>query len=337
MLSSYFEADQTVFPTQNFYNNILSVDHNEDIFNKKGMVIISSYDAISTSICRQMTTYYNHFKNLQIDYAGILKNQDPKAIDLIINELNSKSIIPVFVGISAEIAGQISASLQSGMVQIANKINNLTHPTAYIRSNFLGYQRHLCGLDDIHEIEQHLYDSMSLGKIRTYPHLTEPVLRDVSIIHLDLSSIRLADCPGCADGLPTGLNAEELCQLMKYSGMSSQLKSFFINTDNLTDDSKQIHHLIAESIWYFAEGLNHRTKDHPFLSSDSSEFIVYSESLEEDLIFLKNNQTQKWWIKKPDSNPPRYMAVSYEEYQSSIGEEIAERIMKFINENRDSA
>ncbi|MBK9583558.1 MAG: hypothetical protein IPO48_17145 [Saprospiraceae bacterium] len=73
------------------------------------------------------------------------------------------------------------------------------------------------------------------------------------------------------------------------------------------------------------------------MSSDFSEFIVYSESLEEDLIFLKNNQTQKWWIKKPDSNPPRYMAVSYEEYQSSIGEEIAERIMKFINENRDSA
>ena len=86
MLSSYFEADQTVFPTQYFYNNILSVDHNEDIFNKKGMVIISSHDAIATSICRQMTTYYNHFKNLQIDYAGILKNQDPKAIDLIINE-----------------------------------------------------------------------------------------------------------------------------------------------------------------------------------------------------------------------------------------------------------
>ena len=334
MLLSYFEADPNDFSSQLFFSNILGKDQDIEIFNKNGLAIIASNDPISKGIASKLSSYHTHFKNLQINYLGILKNQEPKIIEFIIRDLNLKSVIPVFIGFSAEITGHIAATLQSEMVQIGNKINNLTHPTAFIRSNFLGYQRHLCALDDIHEIEHHLYDSMSLGKIRTYPHLTEPVLRDVSIIHLDLSSIRLADCPGCVDGLPTGLNAEELCQLMKYGGMSSQLQSLLINTTNLTQDSNQIHHLVAESIWYFAEGLNHRSKDHPALSSDFSEFIVYSESIEDDLIFLKNNLTQKWWIKKPETNPPKYMAVSYEEYQSSIGENVSERIMKFNNESR---
>lgn len=331
MFSGSFSNDPLFNVHQQFYNKVIDQDTSFPTANK-GVSIIINQAEINSSIANTLGTYCNHFKNINIIYAGkINENQELASL---ITAFEKYSIIPIFIGFDAEIVGNIAASMQIEMVQIANKINHLTHASTFIRSNYLGYQRHLCDLDDVMEIENHHCNSMSLGKIRTYPALTEPVLRDTSLLHLNLSVVRSADCPACSESLPTGLNAEELCQLMKYAGMSNHLKAFFISTENLSAQYNVTGvQLLAVSIWYLLEGINHQSKDHPKHSTDFSEFLVFSQELDLDLIFIRHNQTHKWWLKLHCGSEYKYLATTYEEYQTSASEEVADRIRKFLHEH----
>lgn len=331
MFSNSFIPDPNFNVHQNFYTQVLDQNESAPSFGKGALIIINR-DSINSGIANTLGSFCNHFKNISITFAGALNND--QNLPILISELSKKSIIPIFIGFDAESAGEIAAQMQVKLVQIANKINNLTHPSFFIKSRYLGYQRHICDLDDVMEIENHHCNSMSLGKIRTYPAMTEPVLRDIQLLHLNLSVVRAADCPSCGDALPTGLNAEELCQIMKYAGMANHLKAFFISTDNISNqDNQSAVQLLAESIWYFLEGINHQCKDHPKLSKDFSEFLIFSQELDIDLTFIRHNQSHKWWLKYPNGAEFSYLAATYDEYQSCASDEISDRVRKFIHEN----
>ena len=64
------------------------------------------------------------------------------------------------------------------------------------------------------------FDSHRLGIIRSNSSEMEPVLRNTNLFAMDMSAVRYADAPGCANASPNGLNGEDACQLAYYAGLS---------------------------------------------------------------------------------------------------------------------
>lgn len=317
--------------------NIFNVQHLDGIeFNGlkgPGIAFITSNSNLSHEIRLNLIKFKNHFKNITIYDLGTLKEVEEKSIIELTSYLDAYNIVPVFVGIDVNTAGSLAVENIKNITLISNHIELIEYKNSTTSVNHLAYQRHLCSLNDIYEIEENLYNALSLGKLRSFPAQLEPTLRDTQILHVNLDCMRFSDAPNTNGTLPSGLNAEELCQIMKYVGTADDLTAVFFSCDIIADKYQPEASLIAESVWYFMEGVNMSLPDHPSKSTDFSAFIVHSTSLDDDLEFLKHNQTSKWWLCHTSENQMRhYLACSYDEYQMSVSEEVPDRLLKFINE-----
>lgn len=319
------DRDKDIFFTHS--NNL----GNENFsFSTKGIAFITDRTIFSSNVRKCIENFKNHFKNISLYDAGIVEKKDSDSLSSLIHVLNQKGIIPFFIGIDLDILGNVCPILNSNLYQISNKITNITNTSNFVKNNFIAYQRHLCELDDIFEIEDNYYNALSLGKIRTYPYLVEPVARDCQLLHINLDAFRSSECPNIIGTLPTGLNAEELCQLMKYLGSANDLKAICFNSCEL-DGTIESSKLIAEALWYFAEGMNlQQNYDHPSKNPDYSQFTITTDA--EDIEFIKNNTTLRWWVKKTAGNQSLYMACAFEEYEICVSKgEPTDRIQKFLN------
>ncbi len=317
--------------TQSLFTHTNHTNNQEFTFDHKGIAFITDHTLFSASVRKSIENFKNHFKNITIYDAGIADNLQSSQLTTLFRHLNQKKIVPFILGIDLESLADVSIALNSQIFQLSNKISNITSDKKLIHNNFIGYQRHLCELEDIYEIENNYYNAASLGKIRTYPYLVEPVIRDCQLLHVSLDAIKSSECPGIPGSLPTGLNAEELCQLMKYVGTANNLKAVCINTYDITQNTDAAS-LIAEALWYFAEGMNlQQNHDHPAINPDSSSFIVTNSSLDDDLLFYKNNITHRWWVKKSIDNTASYLPCAYEEYENCVNNDIPDRIYKFMH------
>ena len=326
-------------------NNITSgYESKENIFNVKyekgfpfqgftgqGVSLITSNSTTCHALRNNLANFNNHFRNITIYDLGSIKDLSDAAIFSLTNYLNEFHIIPVFTGINIKFAGALAVENSSKITLISNHLELIEYKNTITNVNHIAYQRHLCSLNDIYEIEENMYNALSLGKMRSHPSLLEPILRDTEVLYVNLDCMRNADAPDIKGCLPTGLNSEELCQIMKNVGTADNLKAVFIDYQLNSNQYDVEANLIAEAIWYFMEGANMNLKDHPSYSSDFSSFIVHSENLGMDLQFIKNNLTAKWWLRHVMTGRDNiYLACSYDEYQLSVGEEVPERLVKFI-------
>ena len=317
--------------TQSFFTHTNHTGNQEFTFEHKGIAFITDHKPFSASVRKSIENFKNHFKNIAIYDAGVADNLQSAQLTTLILHLNQKKIVPFILGVDLESLADVSIELNSHIFQLSNKITNITSEKKLIHNNFIGYQRHLCELEDIYEIENNYYNAASLGKIRTYPFLAEPVIRDCRLLHISLDTVKSSECPGIPGTLPTGLSAEELCQLMKYTGTANDLKAVCIKPYDIIQNTDAAG-LIAEALWYFAEGMNlQQNHDHPAANPDNSRFIVTDPSLADDLLFFKNNITHRWWVKKSNENEDHYLPCAYEEYESCVNNDIPDRIYKFMH------
>jgi len=77
--------------------------------------------------------------------------------------------------------------------------------------------------------------------------------------------------------------------------------------------------LAAQIIWFFLEGFSQKQYETPSLNESNSGQIYpiscQSYRLEDDLIFIKSNLTDRWWIEiNAEQDEMQYIAVSHEDY-----------------------
>ena len=170
---------------------------------------------------------------------------------------------------------------------------------------------------------------LSLGTLRVNKRILEPILREVNYLHFDLAALRYADCQGKSGILPTGLYAEEACQIMRYVGEGLKLKLISIDTSGLDEACAIEASLVAELIWYLHEGMEQKSIDHPALSSDFKEFVIEMNEIDHSLIFLQSNKSGKWWLQKEKSSH-QYISCAYEEYEQTINNDLPDRLLKLL-------
>ena len=177
------------------------------------------------------------------------------------------------------------------------------------------------------------FETYRIGQIRTDITEAEPIVRNADLLTVDISAIRQSDAPGNASASPNGFYGEEICQVMMYAGLSDKLSGLGIYEFNPDlDRNGQTSHLIAQMIWFFAEGIGNRKFDTPLTNQQN--YITYRvaiSDLENEITFIKSSKSDRWWMKLPvELSKNRYMnqhliPCSYKDYQQACSDVVPER------------
>ena len=318
---------------ENISSYFSSVYHSKEEFPNLENAKIAVF-TIGSDFCdlvrNKMNLLFNHFTTTIVDIGNLTSNNS-SSIYQVISELQDGYILPVLVGIDQTMFIDFCKAMSlENKLEIAAHVSNLAIcPTENYFIENIGYQRHLNPKYILDEIHDSLAAGLSLGKMRTNQKILEPILREINYLHFDLAALRSSDCPSKKNSMPTGLYAEEACQIMRYAGEGSRLKLITVDTTGLTAESKIEALLVAELVWYLHEGINMKAKDHPTLSKDFNEFIIEMNEVDHSLIFLQSCKSGKWWLQK-EKNSNKYISCAYEEYEQSINNEIPDRLLKLL-------
>jgi formiminoglutamase len=201
----------------------------------------------------------------------------------------------------------------------------------------IGYQTYLNDQQVLNRFVRRHADLIRIGDVRQAIYLTEPLFRDADSAIFDISAVRQSDAPGTAIPSPNGFYGEEICLLSRYAGISDNLKIFgLFDVNPAFDIRSQTAGLASQILWFFLEGFSQKQYEAPSLSSNNSgRFIKYHvrvTDLEDDLIFVKSNLTERWWIELTDENNNTiFVACSHDDYLKANRNEVPDRWVKASN------
>jgi hypothetical protein len=188
-------------------------------------------------------------------------------------------------------------------------------------------------------MERLFFDAYRLGEISNNFKLVEPVMRDANMVAIDLAAVS-APSSGSRDiASPNGFDGKEICALSRYAGISDKVSSFGIyEYDNLKFGNLGAM-LMAQMLWYFAEGVNYRTNENTI--SAKKEFIKYQVPIDDEvLVFYKSPVSGRWWIEIPflehvDTKLKRstLLPCSEDDYLEACNQVIPERWYKAKRKN----
>jgi arginase family enzyme len=284
---------------------------------------------------------------------GVTFNDTVAGLTDILTFLVSKNIFPVIIGGSSALIISVDRAFSQmnkkyiltavdPRIDFINEkkepdsfsyLNNIIHNHKSTLEHYIniGYQMYLNDQQVINRFLKRKSELVRIGDVRKAIYLTEPLFRDSDVAVFDISAVRQSDAPGTVSPSPNGFYGEEICLLSRFAGISDNMKVFGlfdINPD--LDIRHQTSGLAAQILWFFLEGFSQKQYETPALSnSNSGRFIRYHvrvTGLEDDLIFIKSNLTDRWWMELPAGDDRNsYIACSHEDYLKANRNEVPER------------
>jgi len=289
---------------------------------------------------------------------GVSFNDSIAGLTDILSLLIQENIFPVIIGGSSALVPALDKALSqhkskytllavdpridfSNERKIPDSFNYLNTIISNHKSTFshyinIGYQTFLNDQQVINRFLKRRSELVRIGDVRQAIYLTEPLFRDSDAAIFDISAVRQSDAPATFSSSPNGFYGEEICLLSRYAGISDNLKMFGLFDVNPEFDVRyQTAGLAAQIIWFFLEGFSQKQYETPVLASGSSgRFIKYHvrvTDLEDDLIFIKSNLTDRWWIEIPgEKDQNHYVACSHEDYIKANRNEVPDRWVKAV-------
>lgn len=202
-------------------------------------------------------------------------------------------------------------------------------PSYLFNLSALGFQSYLNHPDTLELLDKLFFDALRLGVISSDLRSTEPFLRQADLLSVDINAVRNESAPGT--GQPNGFTGEQICQMMRYAGLSDKTTSFGIyNYKADRDVNHQTALLIAEMIWCIFEGFGKRIKEFPLIhKKDFIEYKVHLSDSGHELVFYKSQRSDKWWMKVPYAGGVQgqlgrhhLVACSYADYTTACEGEV---------------
>ena len=178
----------------------------------------------------------------------------------------------------------------------------VTKPYNLFNYSNLGYQTYFNSQDEIELMDRLFFDAYRLGEITTDITVVEPVMRDANLVGFDFGAISAGALGNYRLKSPNGLDGKEICALARYAGISDKVTSFGVYEYTSRMNFPAANMLIAQVLWYFAEGVNFRRNENTI--SSKKEFIKYQVPIEDEvLVFYKSPVSGRWWIEIPFISP----------------------------------
>lgn len=210
----------------------------------------------------------------------------------------------------------------------------LRQPNYLFNYSNLGFQTYLVDQPGIELMDRLYFDVHRLGELRAVMADAEPVLRNADTVSIDMSSVRWSDAPGTTRPGPNGFHGEEICQLMRYAGVSEKITSMGLyELDPGRDGQGVTAQLAAQMVWCFLDGFRSRTNDLPWLDRKRfTRFRVPIKDHAQELVFYKSTVSDRWWMDVPyraeqEARFERHHLVpcAYSDYQMACKEEVPDR------------
>ncbi len=210
----------------------------------------------------------------------------------------------------------------------------LRQPNYLFNYSNLGFQTYLVDQPGIELMDRLFFEAHRLGELRASISDAEPVLRNGDTVSVDMTCVRHSDAPGTTRPGPNGFHGEEICQLMRYAGVSEKITCLGIyEIDPDRDVNGVTAQLAGQMIWCFLDGYRSRTNDLPWLDRKRfTRFRVPIRGHEQDLVFYKSSVSDRWWMDVPyraeqEARFERHHLVpcSYGDYQLACREEVPDR------------
>jgi formiminoglutamase len=276
----------------------------------------------------------------------------------ILTFLLQENVFPVIIGGSSALVTALdrSLSLQKNKYTLASvdsridycherkELDSFNYLNAVINNHKgtfghyinIGYQTYLNDQQVINRFLKRHSELLRIGDVRQAIYLTEPLLRDSDMAVFDISAVRQSDAPGTISPSPNGFYGEEICLLARYSGISDNLKIFGlfeVNPD--LDFRNQTSGLAAQIIWFFLEGFSQKQYETPAIGlANAGRFTKYHvrvTDLQDDLIFVKSNLTDRWWMElQEDKDQNTYIACSHDDYIRANRNEVPDRWVRAV-------
>ena len=214
-------------------------------------------------------------------------------------------------------------------------LNSLIFEKTAIPLHFcnIGYQSYFVSRLELDYLSDRRFDVYRLGEVRDNIGAIEPVIRDTDLLAISMDAVRFSDAPAASTPSPNGFSGEEICQLAFFAGLSYRCRSLGIFDMLPQNDLRDITaKLVAQIAWYFIEGINKRNSDNPYEHGQNfKKYQIYFDELHHDLCFLKNIQTELWWMEVPSvakKNKDLIISCTPEDYARATEQEIPERWWK---------
>ena len=289
---------------------------------------------------------------------GVTFNDTVAGLTDILSLLISENLFPVIIGGSSALIPAVDKALSQFLnkytftavdsrIDFSNErkepdsfnylnaiINN--HKSTFSHYINIGYQTYLNDQQIINRFLKRRSELIRIGDVRQAIYLTEPLFRDSDVAIFDISSVRQSDAPGTISPSPNGFYGEEICLLSRYAGISDKLRVFGLFDVNPEFDIRnQTTGLAAQILWFFLEGFSQKQYETPILNiSNSGRFIKYHvrvTDLDDDLIFVKSNLTDRWWIElQTEKDQNIYIACSHEDYLKANRNEVPDRWVQAV-------
>ena len=289
--------------------------------------------------------------------SGISFNDTVAGLTDILVALMGKNIFPIIIGGSSSVAPAIDKAFallkhQYTLTAIDSRIDYCHEKQEHNSFNYLnaivnnpknalghyiniGYQTYLNDQQVINRFLKRKSELIRIGDVRQSIHLTEPLLRDSDAVVLDISAVRQSDAPGTMLPSPNGFYGEEICLLARYSGISDNLKLFSLFEINPNFDIRnQTSALAAQIIWFFIEGFAQKQHETPEPAGQNSsgrftKYHVQVSGIDDNLIFIKSNLTERWWLELSDNEgKTTHIACSHDDYLNAKRNELPDRWVK---------
>jgi len=278
------------------------------------------------------------------------------ALTTVIAELLDRNIVPIILGGSQDLTfAQYKAYEKLGRIiniagvdsqfdlgtsdEILTSRSYMSHiilqqPNYLFNYTNLGFQTYFVDQQAITLMKNLYFDTYRLGMVRANMEEVEPMVRNADMISVDIGSIRASDAPGNAHASPNGFYGEEICQIMRYAGLSDKLTSLGIYEINpRLDRQSQTAQLSAQMIWYFIDGYYSRKGDFPpDKKNDLVKYTVTMKDFKDEVIFYQSRKSERWWMEVPirSKHRERYerhhlVPCSYPDYEIACQNALPDR------------
>ena len=202
----------------------------------------------------------------------------------------------------------------------------------------LAHQGYLCGTRLLGLMEQLQFDTVRLGDLQGGAmEAAEPLLRWSDMVSVDLCAVRGSDAPAARRVSPHGLYGEQLCQLMRFAGLSDKVSSLgLFELEAGRDADGRTAALAAQALWHFAEGFFARMGDDPRADREHYRRFLVPLAGGQDITFYKSKKSDRWWMEVPGGQGDggeryrRHLLIpcTYDDYQQALRNEPPPRWMR---------
>ena len=278
------------------------------------------------------------------------------ALSSILEDLLKQNVLPIIIGGGQDLTYAnflayknleqtvnlvaIDSKFDLGDADQENNSNNfltkiiLHQPNYLFNYSNIGYQSYFIDKEQIDLISTLYFDAYRLGQVQKNIEEVEPIVRNADILSFDISSIRQSEAPANKNASPNGFYGEQACQIARYAGMSDKLTSVgFYEINPELDNNGQTAHSVAQMIWYFIDGYNHRKNDFPVGSRKTYlKYMVNIQDGKNEVVFYKSDKSERWWmdVPYPAHNKIKYerhllVPCSYDDYKTACNNEVPNR------------